>query len=277
MSHAIPCNWSDEAMEYVDKLADKINVGWDGECECPSDWAFRFLSRMKAGAIKTPFSYEAFVNNKEIIATLESYALDIEKYWFVLLFIYDITCDFGIHAADASKTDYDLFVEINAYLQQHPHAVLYLSDDRELRKNNRYETDSPAILLNLRRFVKQELDKYRERPRIKVWTHDVQCNNYTLSLGAAQQQVLMYKLYKALFAVLGLPDLRAKKGGTVSYSKMLLVSRIIYFCRLTTNESFVVEDSSLKGVLKQYRDFDFNRRHPRTYTGGLNLSENKGE
>ena len=87
----------------------------------------------------------------------------------------------------------------------------------------------------------------------------------------------MYKLYKVLFDVLGLPDLRAKKGETVSYSKMLLISRIIYFCRLTDNESFTVDSSSLKGVLKQYGDFDFNQRHSKTYDGGLKLPKDEGE
>lgn len=277
MGYTIPQNWNDEAMEYVNKLTDKINVGWDGEDYCLSDWNLRFLSRMTNGSIKTPFKYEALLDNDNIIATLEGYELDVEKFWFVLLYIYDITMDFGINAADASKTDYDILVEINDYLEKHPQTVLYLSDDKELRKSERYETNSPVILQNLRRFVKRELDKYQEVPQLKVWTQDFLCRNCTESLGSAQQQVLMYKLYKVLFDVLGLPDLRAKKGETVSYSKMLLISRIIHFCRLTDNESFTVDSSSLKGVLKQYGDFDFNQRHPKTYTGGLKLPKEEGE
>lgn len=277
MSYTTPQNWNDEAMEYVNRLTDKINVGWDGEDYCLSDWNLRFLSRMNNDSIDPPFKYEAFLDNENIIATLEGYELDVEKFWFALLYIYDITMDFGINAADASKTDYDILVEIDDYLQNHPQAVLYLSDDKELRKSYRYETNSPVILQNLRRFVKRELDKYQEVPQLKVWTHDILCRNYTESLGAAQQQVLMYKLYKVLFDVLGLPDLRAKKGETVSYSKMLLISRIIYFCRLTDNESFTVDSSSLKGVLKQYGDFDFNQRHPKTYDGGLKLPKEGGE
>ena len=264
-------------MEYVNRLTDKINVGWDGEDYCLSDWNLRFISRMNREVIKPPFTYEAFKDNKDIIATLEGYELDVEKFWFALLYIYDITMDFGINAADASKTDYDILVEIEDYLENHPQAVLYLSDDKELRKSERYETNSPVILVNLRRFVKRELEKYEKPPQLKVWTHDIMCRNYTESLGAAQQQVLMYKLFKVLFDLLGLPDLRAKKGETVSYSKMLFISRIIYFCRLTTNESFAFDSSSLKGVLKQYGDFNFNQRHPKTYEGGLNLPKDEGE
>lgn len=277
MGYTIPQNWNDEAMEYVNKLTNKINVGWDGEDYCSSDWSLRFLSRMNRGVIKLPFKYEAFLDNEDIIATLEGYELDVEKFWFVLLYIYDITMNFGINAADASKSDYDVLMEINEYLKNHPQAVLYLSDDKELRKSERYETNSPLILENLRHFVKWELDKYEEPPQLKVCSVGVLQDNYTQTLGSAQQQVLMYKLFKVLFDTLGLPDLRAKRGDTVSYSKMLLISRIIYFCRLTSNESFMVESSSLKGVLKQYGNFNFNQLHPKTYEGGLKLPKDEGE
>ena len=271
MGYIIPQNWGDEAMEYANKLAERINIGWDGEAECPSDWSLRFLSRMNNGSINPPFKNETFLDNEDIIATLEGYELDVEKFWFALLFIYDVTMDFGINAADVSKTDYDVLLEIEDYLENHPQAYLYLSDDKELRKCNRYETNSPLILEELRYFVKRELAKYPEPPQLKLWTRGGLQDNYTESLGAAQQQVLMYKLFNVLFDTVGLPDLRAKKGETVSYSKMLLASRIIYFCRLTTNESFTVDSSSLKGVLKQYGNFNFNQRHPKTYTGGLTL------
>lgn len=275
MGYTIPQGCMDEEMNYALKLYDKLC--WDGQEYIDNGWMMTFFNRMKNGKVDPPFKYEAYLDNWNIIATLEGYELDVEKFWFALLYIYDITMDFGINAADASKTDYDILVEIDDYLQNHPQTVLYLSDDKELRKSYRYETNSPVILQNLRRFVKRELDKYQEVPQLKVWTHDIMCRNYTESLGAAQQQVLMYRLYKVLFDVLGLPDLRAKKGETVSYSKMLLISRIIYFCRLTDNESFTVDSSSLKGVLKQYGDFDFNQRQPKTYTGGLNLLKEESE
>ena len=96
------------------------------------------------------------------------------------------------------------------------------------------------------------------------------------SLGAAQQQVLMYKLFKVLFDVLGMPDLRAKKGETVSYSKMLLLSHHL-FLSIDYQRSLSFDSSSLKGVLKQYGDFNFNQRHPKTYEGGLKLPKEEGE
>ena len=67
----------------------------------------------------------------------------------------------------------------------------------------------------------------------------------------------MYKQLDTLFNVLQLPEKRAKRGETVSYSKLLLISRLIYFCRLTRNEAFAVDSSSLKGIVKEYGDYTF--------------------
>lgn len=265
----------DGEMKYALKLYDKL-CWYDGEY-FDNGWLVTFHSRLQSDRIKPPFKYEAFLDNEDIIATLEGYELDVEKFWFALLFIYDITMNFGINAENISKTDYDVLIEIEDYLNKHPQAYLYLSEDKELRKSERYETHSPLILEKLRQFVKWELAKYKETPQLKVWTGGLLQDSYTESLGAAQQQVLMYKLFKVLFDLLGLPELRAKKGEVVSYSKMLLISRIIYFCRLARNEAFLISDSSLKGNIKQYGDFDFNQRRPKIYAGGLNLPKEDSE
>ena len=276
MGCTIPEHPMDEVMQYVFKLNDRFCVVDGGFYD--NGWIIFFHSRLKNDTIKPPFTYEAFLDNRDIIATLEGYGLDVEKFWFVLLFIYDITMDFGINAADVSKTDYDVLVEIDDYLEKHPKAVLYLSDDKELRKSERYQTDIPLILVNLRRFVKRELDKYEKQHQLTgVLMVDYFQRNHTASLVPSLQEVLMCKLFKMLFGILRLPDLKAKKGEAVSYNKMLLISRIIYFCRITDNESFAVDSSSLKGVLKQYGDFDFNQRRPKTYAGGLTLPEEEGE
>lgn len=268
MSHTIVQHWwRDEAMEYVVQLAVNINITVnEDDTIAHSQWDQVFYDRKIAGLINPPFIYEDFKNNKDIIATLNGYNLDIDKFWYVLLFVYDIVLDYTINTADTSKSDYDVLVEINNYLENHPHAVLYLSDDKELRKNERFETCSPLILLELRRFVKAELSKYKEPPTaIKTHTMDPLYRNYTESHTSSQQMVLMYRLFNVLFKVLDMPDLRAKKGDTVSYSKFLLISRIIYFCRLTVKESFLTDSSSLKGILKQYGSTDFNDRSTKVY------------
>lgn len=227
-------------------------------------WDLHFLNRLKNGKIDPPFKYEAFLDNEDIIATLEGYELDVEKFWFVLLFIYDMTMDRALSSAEFRKSDYEVLTEIKEYLEKHANARLYLSDDREIPKDNRCETNNPVIIGQMLKYVKRYLARFERRPEQKEWVSTSFHRGFDKSLSSTHQQVFMYNQFKTLFDALKLPEKRAKKGETVSYSKMLLASRLIYFCRITKNESFTVDSSSLKGVLKDYANYPFDET-PKVY------------
>lgn len=57
----------------------------------------------------------------------------------------------------------------------------------------------------------------------------------------------------------------ATSGGnkTVSYNKMLLISRLISVPKLTRNENFLFTDDSLKGILKQYKNLKIKTYNPK--------------
>ena len=46
---------------------------------------------------------------------------------------------------------------------------------------------------------------------------------------------------------------RATKGSTISLNKNILISNLIYHTHLSTNKSFLNDDETLKGYLKQYK------------------------
>ena len=138
---------SDERFEYVLSLCYKIDVvidendgGWLG------GWIINYYNRLQHGKIKPPFTWEAFCDNEDIIATLEGYGLDVEKFWLVLLFIYDLTMDKTLNLADFRKSQYEVLTDIQSYLANRPNARLYLSDDKDIPKDNRCEITSPMVL-----------------------------------------------------------------------------------------------------------------------------------
>lgn len=262
MGYTIPEHSSDEVMEYVIKLNDRFSCIDDEYYD--NGWDLHFLNRLKNGKIDPPFKYEAFLDNEDIIATLEGYELDVEKFWFVLLFIYDMTMDRALSSAEFRKSDYEVLTEIKEYLEKHANARLYLSDDREIPKDSRCETNNPVIIGQMLKYVKRYLARFERRPEQKEWVSTSFHRGFDKSLSSTHQQVFMYNQFKTLFDALKLPEKRAKKGETVSYSKMLLASRLIYFCRITKNESFTVDSSSLKGVLKDYANYPFDET-PKVY------------
>lgn len=165
MSYTIPEHSMDEVMQYVIKLNDRFCVV-DGEFY-DNGWDVHFLNRLKNGKIKLRFTYEAFRNNRDIIDTIEGYELEVEKFWFVLLFIYDMTMDRSSHLAEFRKSDYDVLTEIQSYLENHPNAHLYLSDDKNIPKENRCETNNPIVLGEMLKYVKRYLARFEMYPEQK--------------------------------------------------------------------------------------------------------------
>ena len=66
--------------------------------------------------------------------------------------------------------------------------------------------------------------------------------------------ICFYNLFTDLFDVLKLPQLRAKKGETVSYDKKLLISRLIYLCRISHDINYAADTATLKGILSKYKN-----------------------
>ena len=68
---------------------------------------------------------------------------------------------------------------------------------------------------------------------------------------------LFYKMFNDFFNLSPynkLFNVRQKKGSTISLSKTLLISRLIYFTKLSMNKNFSEDEFTLKGYIKQYKD-----------------------
>ena len=68
---------------------------------------------------------------------------------------------------------------------------------------------------------------------------------------------LFYKMFNDFFNLKPynkLFNVRQKKGSTISLSKTLLISRLIYFTKLSKHSKFSDDEDVLKGYIKQYKD-----------------------
>lgn len=87
MECGLPTNMNDPRMEYALELAYRIDVEIDeNDCGFLGTWINIFLSRLRQNVIDPPFTWEAFCDNTDIIGTIKGYGMDVEKFWFVLLF-----------------------------------------------------------------------------------------------------------------------------------------------------------------------------------------------
>ena len=143
--------FDDEELDYVRELAWRINtvifedVDEDGNisyCGQLGDWMRMFIRRYNSDKIQCKVTQNAFESNDDIIEVLEAYGLDIEKFWYLLLFIYDITiqrtCD--VTLCD-DRSDHEKLLAVKEYIKVHPNYKIYLSDSARVPNKNRAECD----------------------------------------------------------------------------------------------------------------------------------------
>ena len=89
-----------ECLEYVIKFADKYCPDWynDGdEIGIDSSLApWRFVTRYNEKYLMHKFKFEDYIYEKEIVKRLKDLGLDSEKFWYLLLFLYDYSIHYCI-------------------------------------------------------------------------------------------------------------------------------------------------------------------------------------
>ena len=112
--------------------------------------------------------------------------------------------------------------------------------------------DSHAITYILK-WVKQAYEQNEDA--IHGWTAEEAKDIFNLK--EESNSVLIWyfaRLMREFFELNPQFEGKRKKGETVSLNKNLLISKLIYYTHLSTNENFKFDAESLKGFFKQYKN-----------------------
>lgn len=247
-------NWdldplSSDLCEYVD-MASVVEEraqycdGYDGY----GQWTMTFRYRYWTGKIRLPFTKEEYYNNDDIIATVKGLGLDAEKFWFVLVFIYDyVELSFSETALTLQTTSLKKAI-------------------KDLGETLRENFMDPEIEISLKKGKKNIEVLPVVKRAILAWlqeTYEQDCKGKRFPIGGADcisvdhaEINSSYRIYRAvtmyrdlLSNLLG--NKRPKQPDKeVSLNRLLLISRICYFYKFTKNRNFLYGDDSIKGIIK---------------------------
>lgn len=230
-----------EAMEYIYLLCDEYPNG--------EHYPDRFFDRMCKGLIKAPFNKVQFAGNDEIIPTIEGFGLDLEKFWLVLLFIYDWSEQQFLRCMPVTSP-LESLRQISDYAEN---GEDFQIDFRALgRKTITADTTVKQVLMAHLSTWLQAWEQHPERETL-VYTSD---DRSEFISSASYKVCFAYEKYTQLFGLLRLPRFGDRKtdkhGFKIMYDKTELVARILAFYKYPNNPEMFGKDS-LKGILKSYR------------------------
>lgn len=226
-----------------------------------------FKRRYNDRLIKMPLTYEEYIKNQDIQATIKGLEYDVDKFWFALLFIYDF-CQgdcFNSHQFEACPYSELLYitriVKENETSKNKPLEELVEFKQNitfDIKINNKVVRTIKApntikFIANSCEPICEELSKMCEEGRYSPMLHSkvdaeaiFESNIYLIFLFA--------RLFNTLFRANYMPQKKVRsRNSDVSYSRTFLISRLIYLTRISDNEEFYYDPNTLKGYMSRYK------------------------
>lgn len=237
-----------EWMGYVERLAYKTDPDYDDEGNmCGSCSLNHFIEHYDS--LSFPLTRQQFLNNSEVIDTIEAYGMDVERFWRVVQYISYVNERKCVSVVVAFPPVQEQLLEAVDYYQQNRDVELTLK-----AKGKRKLTifDPQALQVAFGAITKL----LQEHPQDLQWA-GVDFAQGKIAYPLSIQRCHVAKLFMALFELLDLPDgakLQVRDG--VSYNKLLLISRLIYAMRLTDTSSYLYDENALKANLRDYAEVE---------------------
>ena len=221
-----------------------------------------FIRRYNQNKLYGNFTYEDYIANEDIQNTLKGLGVDIDKFWFLLLFIFDYTCGTCLDGMKATgigieqltkfaKAIADNHKEINQFGVNFKKPITI---SVKVEGKHQIVIDNANAIGYLATTIANNLKEIEEHP----WMQSQQVSISTHAEEKESVQIwLFYKMFNDFFNLEPYNkqfNVRQKKGSTISLSKTLLISRLIYFTKLSKHSKFSEDEDVLKGYIKQYKD-----------------------
>lgn len=220
-----------------------------------------FRERYNSGILTRTLSYNKFANDIDIQSLIQHLELDADNFWLLILFIYDYCESMFLQGYTIKPNPLEQLQELVTKIDR-------ATDDTMTLKFKAGELKTEVDDTHALRFIADAIKKSMNEA-------DYDTLKY-LSRRTREEDdnMLNDSPYIAYFAKMFLtffntqPQIRdkRKKGAKQSRKEMELVSRLIYFTRLSKNDSWNdIENETLKGYLKQYKNYIYPHKISQVY------------
>lgn len=244
-----------------------------------SNVARDFVRRHNEGKLTGYFTYADYVGDEDIQGLLRTFGIDREKFWLLLLFAYDYSesmCVNGVNVAPSALEELRSLVRTiqdNTDVEDWCDGCVMKEEAKMTLKvkgqKSAVVVESPTALCLMATVIKEFLE---ENP---VWEtlYGMNWHKPLPEPKSWNDSPYIYYFAKMLLNFLRtVPTVRAmrKKGANHSVKEMELVSRLVYFTKLSTNKNWLdIESQTLKAYLKQYKSLDTMLRRSSVYDNFL--------
>lgn len=257
-------------LEYMAVVADKFCPDFIFEADgnpIPVDSQAPFIFKRRYNQQKLPsnFHYEEYArtsitNDETIQDIIRALGIDTEKFWYLLLFVYDYVIGSTrntIAVKSSPVEEIKRFIEyvepneisfdsLRGIKHNEPTALTIKKDGKQ-----KITITNPNTISLIASVCKETL---RALPANSLF-NNVEIDKEGASKSMSVKIWLFAVMLRYFFEQYPQFANKRKTGKTTTKSTLRLISKLIYFVKLTDNEDYNYDDDNLKAILKQFRNY----------------------
>lgn len=211
-----------------------------------------FEERYNRKEIPCRFTYDDYIQNENLQKTITGLKMDSDAFWLLVMFCFDYSCSILLNGLKLKETPKIRLEKFWRLLNESDDFILSLSIKGN--KGN-YTIDDDRTMTVILKWI---VAGYKtDKDSIDILGLDLSAKNPIFEDSEESNSVLIWhfaSLLKYFFELNPQFKGRATKGNHGQLNRNLLISRLIYYTRLSTNPCFKDDSESLKGFFKQYKD-----------------------
>ena len=207
--------------------------------QCFNHIGFDAFFAIRENMYDFPFKKKQYDENLDIQSGLARLYIDPEAFWHALLMLHFLTQDKMYNAYTLGPTQKEsVQAAINAIDTEDSTIIARKKNGRKVMIDDR------SILAYIKRCLEESPFMHNEDDSRRVYFN-------TLST-CSDSEIMSYeaKALREFFEKESKPEV--EKNGKKYRSPLLLISRLMYFTKMTRNDSFLVSSESLKKILRDY-------------------------
>lgn len=210
-----------------------------------------FAERYNNDEIPCHYKYNDYIKDKKLQSTINGLGLDPDAFWLLVMFCYDYTY----------SINYNGFVLASTRGENIENFIKLLPDTKDSRTKLNLKTSKGKAEIKSSRTISLILEWIRrgyEQDKDTIGINTIDINNASELYQQEQESnpVLIWhfaSLLRYFFKLNPQFKGRTKKGTDYSLNKLALISKLIYYTGLSTNDNFSTDDEFLRGYLQRYK------------------------
>ena len=270
-------------LEYIEQLSLKNSYALDVDTTDSGEWVVygtaapgifgnRYDNKELEKISTLPQNLNRYIEDRETQKLINSLELDTEKFWYLLLFIFDYSYGMCMDGMPIKETPIEqmgtLIEAIHENIEkitEDKSAIFKLPIEITIKVGRKNTTiDDPDAITHIMIGSWKQYTEVKDYPNMNTSKANNLLNLLDSESKAESDSRLCYYFAQMLFDFFNLqPQIVEKRrtGATHSDKEKELVSRLVYLSKIFTNKAFIYSNDALKSILKQGKDYQFNTQN----------------